>query len=338
MLGLVLRIHERMEKVVKLGDGAYSTGRSAMQCAELFPSQNSENNNSFINDDSDKFKLDTEILHDGIDILLTNEKKRLQSMSSNSNSNHRHQFHHNIPCMSVHTLLKRHFISIPHRLVIAHHMVLGMLSLKKLSKNKRLHGGLSMKTILKEKFVFEYPTECMYSVFDYWNPWTVHIMNGDPRLLPPELISIILLYMTRNHPCTWEEAMDYEINKLSNNISLGKTMNPHGGYHERKGYYGSIDNIYDSSNNNNDNVDNVLAWTSACDVWSIGLSLWELFSDGLTPYSGVDDEKAAKLICGGDRPFKVTKKNKKNIYNFLNVIVLMFTSCVYTYPLLPLKA
>ena len=49
-------------------------------------------------------------------------------------------------------------------------------------------------------------------------------------------------------------------------------------------------------------------YTSACDVWSFGILMWEVFSNGKTPYPGltnnqardkIDEGMECLVICGG---------------------------------------
>ncbi|XP_065371236.1 tyrosine-protein kinase Fer isoform X4 [Calliphora vicina] len=42
-------------------------------------------------------------------------------------------------------------------------------------------------------------------------------------------------------------------------------------------------------------------YTSLCDVWSYGILMWEIFSRGDTPYSGMTNSKAREKIDGGYR-------------------------------------
>ncbi|XP_059220106.1 tyrosine-protein kinase Fer isoform X3 [Stomoxys calcitrans] len=42
-------------------------------------------------------------------------------------------------------------------------------------------------------------------------------------------------------------------------------------------------------------------YTSLCDVWSYGILMWEIFSKGDTPYSGMTNSKAREKIDGGYR-------------------------------------
>ena len=40
-------------------------------------------------------------------------------------------------------------------------------------------------------------------------------------------------------------------------------------------------------------------YTSLCDVWSYGVLMWEIFSKGGYPYSGLSNSQAREKIDGG---------------------------------------
>ena len=40
-------------------------------------------------------------------------------------------------------------------------------------------------------------------------------------------------------------------------------------------------------------------YTSLCDVWSFGILMWEIFSGGVTPYSGMTNNQAREQIDRG---------------------------------------
>lgn len=40
-------------------------------------------------------------------------------------------------------------------------------------------------------------------------------------------------------------------------------------------------------------------YTSLCDVWSFGILMWEIFSAGKTPYSGMKNQEARDKVDAG---------------------------------------
>ena len=40
-------------------------------------------------------------------------------------------------------------------------------------------------------------------------------------------------------------------------------------------------------------------YTSSCDVWSYGILMWEIFSLGSTPYSGLPNNQAREKVDEG---------------------------------------
>ena len=40
-------------------------------------------------------------------------------------------------------------------------------------------------------------------------------------------------------------------------------------------------------------------YTSLCDVWSFGILMWEVFSAGKTPYSGMKNQEARDRVDNG---------------------------------------
>ena len=41
-------------------------------------------------------------------------------------------------------------------------------------------------------------------------------------------------------------------------------------------------------------------YTTACDVWSFGILMWEVFSFGATPYQGLTNNQAREKVDAGE--------------------------------------
>lgn len=46
-------------------------------------------------------------------------------------------------------------------------------------------------------------------------------------------------------------------------------------------------------------IDILGKYTSMCDVWSYGILIWEIFSKGGNPYSGMSNSQAREKIDAG---------------------------------------
>jgi len=126
-------------------------------------------------------------------------------------------------------------------------------------------------------------------VADYWAPESAHLIGADPRYLPPEAIAPVLKYMSFK-ACTWAEAAAAVFSPFSE-ADLQS---------------------FDAANGrlppsrHEDLVNNLrVQWDSKMDVWSLGLTMWELYSDGARPFNQAgSDEIAARMLCSGDVPKK----------------------------------
>lgn len=61
-------------------------------------------------------------------------------------------------------------------------------------------------------------------------------------------------------------------------------------------------------------------YTSLCDVWSYGILIWEIFSKGGNPYSGMSNSQAREKIDGGKSQFR----RKINTENNMLVLLLLY--------------
>lgn len=121
---------------------------------------------------------------------------------------------------------------------------------------------------------------------DYWAPESAHLIGADPRYLPPEAIAPVLKYMSYQ-ACSWAEA-------------AAVVLSP--------GSFSAADPLSSSSSSSREdsNMSGLrVHWDSKMDVWSLGLTMWELYSDGARPFNQAgSDEIAARMLCSGDVPKK----------------------------------
>jgi len=57
-------------------------------------------------------------------------------------------------------------------------------------------------------------------------------------------------------------------------------------------------------------------YTSKCDVWSFGVTLWELFSYGVTPYPGMSNQECVAFLRNGER-LERPEKCPNEIYSLM---------------------
>jgi len=77
---------------------------------------------------------------------------------------------------------------------------------------------------------------------------------------------------------------------------------------------------------------NIGKYTSLCDVWSYGILIWEIFSKGGNPYSGMSNSQAREKIDAGKR----TNKHrwtfiKEYISEYICIYICIYIMYVYMY-------